>query len=286
VDHEILVQRTLPDQIKNRDSIRHGLVSLASIFTIGRLLCGVFSVVSTFRGMHLIAEPAGLHEGLLAFDDAACAVFWGILCDGLDGPVARLTGRASDFGRELDSLVDVLTFGMAPTLLAMFWGVEPVQRMLGSVPSHLLSAAGWAVGCGFLLSGVGRLARFNLMAEQKGNHGQAVGLAIPCAAAVVAAVIHFARRPPDSWQGAVAWLALMALLSLLMVSRTPYETLHSFPSTLRRATVLFPLGGFLLWAVWYHSVHLLLIAAVGYAVSGPLVYAAAFFRSRSTWSRQ
>lgn len=65
-----------------------------------------------------------------------------------------------------------------------------------------------------------------------------------------------------------------------------YETLHSFPSTLRRATVLFSLGGFLLWAVWYHSVHLLLIAAVGYAVSGPLLCAAAFFRSRSTWSRQ
>lgn len=70
---------------------------------------------------------------------------------------------------------------MAPTLLAIFWGVEPVQPTLGTVPAHLLSAAGWAVGFGFLLSGVGRLARFNLMAEQKSNHGQAVGLAIPCA---------------------------------------------------------------------------------------------------------
>lgn len=99
------MQRTLPDQIKNRDSIRHGLVSLASIFTIGRLLCGVFSIASTFRGMHLSAKPAGLHQGLLAFDHAARAVFWGIRCDGLDGPVARLTGRASDFGRELDSPV-------------------------------------------------------------------------------------------------------------------------------------------------------------------------------------
>jgi CDP-diacylglycerol--serine O-phosphatidyltransferase len=166
------------------------LASLASVFTIGRLVCGFLAIVLTFKGMSQISAPTDSSHGLLAFDGAASAIFWGILCDCLDGVVARLTGRASDFGREMDSLVDILTFGMAPALLGLFWGVVPVQRTLDRMPGELLNVAGALVANAFLVCGVARLARYNLMAEQaKGDANQAVGLAIPGAAAVLAAVI-------------------------------------------------------------------------------------------------
>ncbi len=272
---------TVPNQTKNRDSVWHGLISLPSVFTIGRIVCGFFAVASTFKGMHFALEAGGWDRGVLAFDRAAEAIGLGIVCDCLDGFVARLTGKASDFGRELDSLVDVLTFGLAPALMVFFWGVMPVQLTLSTGPARALGAAGWIVACTFLVCGVGRLARFNLMAQQDSSHTHFVGLAIPGGGAVIASVIHFTKHPPADWQRGVAWLVLVVTLALLMVSRVRYPTLHAFPFVLRRIGFLVPLLGLTFWAVWYYSEQTLLIMAICYAISGPLAYVGTLLRSQT-----
>lgn len=262
----------------NRDSISYGLLSLASVFTIGRLLFGVLAIVSTFEGGQFVSQTSRMAQATVALDRAACAIFWGVLCDGLDGLVARLTARASVFGTELDSLVDVITFGLAPAFLVMFWGVAPVEHILDARSAQVLTSVGWTVSCGFLVAGVARLARFNVMHEQKRNTRHAVGLAIPCAAAAVAASVHFLKRPPASERGALLWLAFVALLSILMVSRIPYQTLHAVPGILRRPAVVAFMGCLLLAAVWYYSGQLFLVMALAYAISGPLVYVVTSFQ--------
>jgi len=281
IGDEILSEQTLPSSIKNRDSIWHGLISLPSVFTIGRIVCGFFAVASTFKGTHLAAEGGDWGRSMIAFDRAAEAIGLGIVCDCLDGFVARLIGRASDFGRELDSLVDVLTFGLAPALMVFFWGITPVQLRLGAGQARALGAAGWVVACTFLVCGIGRLARFNLMAQQDDGQTHFVGLAIPGGAAVIASVIYFAKRPPADWQQGVAWLVLVVTLALLMVSRVRYPTLHALPFVLRRARYLVPLLGLTFWAVWYHSEQTLLTIAVCYAISGPLTYVGTLLRPQT-----
>lgn len=269
------MQRTKPIQTKDSDSIWHGLISLPSVFTIGRVVCGFFSVALTFKGMHLASQPGSWDLGVLAFDHASEAIGLGIVCDCLDGFVARLTGRASDFGRELDSLVDVLTFGLAPALLAVYWGIVPLQPNLSALPARVLGAAGWIVACTFLVCGVGRLARFNLQAEKDCSHTYFVGLAVPGGGAVIAAVVHFAKHPPNDWQRGVAWLVLVAILALLMVSRIRYLTFHAFP--LRRIGFLVPLLGLIFLGVWFYSEQILLIMAICYALSGPVTYVGSLF---------
>ena len=273
----------MPDDDLNngrRYSITHGLISLASIFTVGRLVCGFFAINSTYTGLLRNSAMATRDAGSGAFDRAACAIFIGILCDGLDGLVARLTGRASDFGREMDSLVDIVTFGMAPALLGLFWGVLPAQQSLAGSARQALGVAGWIAACAFLVSGVGRLARFNLMQETESNKDHALGLAIPCAAAVVAAIIHIVKHPIQTWPFALGWLGLYVFLSFLMVSRLQYETLRAFPHSLRRGPVLLLLGILAVWLVWLYSGPVLLAAAAGYAISGPLAYLTNLFRSQ------
>jgi CDP-diacylglycerol--serine O-phosphatidyltransferase len=97
---------------------RRGIYILPSLFTVGTLVCGYFAILSTLKGTQMLAAGIGAGLSLVAFDNAAKAIGWAILFDGLDGRIARLTNSTSDFGREFDSLADVITFGVAPAFLA------------------------------------------------------------------------------------------------------------------------------------------------------------------------
>jgi CDP-diacylglycerol--serine O-phosphatidyltransferase len=92
---------------------RKGMYILPSLFTTGNLAAGFYAILQVMHGT--VAEP-------WHFDFAAKAIGFAVLFDGLDGRIARLTNTSSDFGRELDSLADVITFGVAPALLAYMWG--------------------------------------------------------------------------------------------------------------------------------------------------------------------
>src|SRR6201999_2203394 len=139
----------------------------------------------------------------------------------LDGRIARMTNTTSDFGREMDSLADVITFGIAPAVLGYTWGVQVAQPS-AILPDH---RAGYFIAFLFLLCGAARLARFNVQTNPvPSNPGRPdrkyfVGLPIPAAAGMVAAIVFVADSyPVTSFYQSAIWLTLLALLSFLMVS--------------------------------------------------------------------
>src|SRR5262245_47411018 len=136
-----------------RRGIKRGIYIIPSAFTIGNILCGFYAVINSLKGYQ--ALPHTEHATQL-FDHAAQAIGIAVLLDSLDGNIARMTKTTSEFGVELDSIADVLSFGIAPALLAYTWGY-------GS--THGLERFAWGVSFFFLICGALRLARFNVMAR-------------------------------------------------------------------------------------------------------------------------
>ncbi|MGB7265348.1 MAG: CDP-alcohol phosphatidyltransferase family protein, partial [Terracidiphilus sp.] len=138
---------------RNQARLRRGMYLLPSLFTAGSLGAGYFSITQTIAA---ITRDTPMH-----LDWAAIAILFAIPFDALDGRIARMTNTASDFGRELDSLADVITFGMAPSLLAFVWGFHFLPDSLNAQLRMHLIQAGAFICFLFLLSGASRLARFN-----------------------------------------------------------------------------------------------------------------------------
>ena len=143
-------------QIKSKPypRLRRGMYLLPSIFTAGNIAAGFFSITQTIDA---ISGDAQRH-----LDWAAIAILFAIPFDALDGRIARMTNTTSDFGRELDSLADIVAFGMAPSLLALVWGFHFLPDSLNAkLHMHLLQAGAFICFL-FLLGGASRLARFNI----------------------------------------------------------------------------------------------------------------------------
>jgi len=162
-------------------------------------------------------------------NNAAIAIGFAVLFDGLDGRIARMTNTTSDFGRELDSLADAITFGVAPALLAWTWGFFLMPEMTlwdWHVHWHVKLTQLGSIACFlFLVAGASRLARFNITSNpQPSNPGRPgkkyfVGMPIPAGAGVIAAVVHFREGEPlASWYMALTWFAMVTLVGYLMVS--------------------------------------------------------------------
>jgi CDP-diacylglycerol---serine O-phosphatidyltransferase len=204
-------------QARKRARLRRGMFLLPSLFTAGSLGAGYFSITQTINA---ISGDAQRH-----LDWAAIAILLAIPFDALDGRIARMTNTASDFGRELDSLADVITFGVAPSLLAFVWGFHFLSdSMNAQLHQHLLQAGAFICFL-FLLGGASRLARFNISHDpQPRNPGRPdrkyfVGMPIPAAAGLLAACVHLCYGIPNQyWWIAVPWLILVGLTGFLMVS--------------------------------------------------------------------
>jgi CDP-diacylglycerol--serine O-phosphatidyltransferase len=192
-----------------------GMYILPSLFTSGNMGAGFYAIVQV-----LYYAITNQHWHL---DHAAIAIGFAVLFDGLDGRIARMTGTSSDFGRELDSLADVITFGVAPAMLAWAWGFHGVPPVwLGNIK---LTQLGGIACFLFLVAGASRLARFNITSNpQPSNPGRPgkkyfVGMPIPAGAGVIAAMVHFRDGEPiGSWYTALTWVALVATVGYLMVS--------------------------------------------------------------------
>jgi CDP-diacylglycerol--serine O-phosphatidyltransferase len=241
------------------------------MFTIGTLICGYYAILSTFRGSMLLAAGTGAALALVAFDNAAKAIGWAIVFDGLDGRIARLTNSASEFGREFDSLADVITFGVAPALLAYAWGIRALHLAYGPATVQYLPQLGWIVTFAYAICGAARLARFNIDST-KGTQDRRffVGLPIPAAAGVVAAIVHWAKNPLDHWVYGVLGLAVMALLAFLMVSRVRYYSFKTLDLRRRRPYVVIIVLGLIAWSIFAFSEPVLLTLALTYLLSGPV----------------
>jgi CDP-diacylglycerol--serine O-phosphatidyltransferase len=225
-----------------RQRLRRGAYLLPSVFTIGNILLGFYAVVRGFRG---------------DFERAALLVFAAAFLDALDGRIARLTGTDSAFGREYDSLADVLTFGATPALLAYFWGL------------HDLGRVGWLVPVFFVVCTATRLARFNVQARIPEGR-DFVGLPAPAAAGALCSLLFFA--PDSEWRSWMASLLLLALLLLgmLMVSTFRYRSFKQLDLRRRWSyRLLLPLAALIL-VVTYHPPAFFLALAVLYTASGPL----------------
>ncbi|HEY4357964.1 MAG TPA: CDP-diacylglycerol--serine O-phosphatidyltransferase [Acidobacteriaceae bacterium] len=195
---------------------RRGMYVLPSLFTCGNVAAGYYAIIESIR-----ATPANYAP----FDHAALAIMLAVLFDGLDGRIARMTNTSSAFGRELDSLADVITFGVAPSILAYLWGVRLVLQTNYPIIENRLHHFGIVICFLFLICGACRLARFNISINpQPRNPGRPgrkyfVGMPIPAGAGVIAAVVHFEGGSPvsDLWLS-IVWLALIAGTGYLMVS--------------------------------------------------------------------
>ncbi len=257
-----------------RRGIRKGIYIIPSAFTIANILCGFYAVINAAIAFKDLAGPEAAH----LFDKAAIAIGFAVLFDGLDGRIARMTNTTSEFGVELDSIADVVTFGVAPAVLAYTWGY-------GSTPG--VEKLSWAVSFFFLICGALRLARFNVLARapkfaQAGNTPKLdkryfVGLPIPPAAGMLAALIHFAPQPFVSYgpaqQQLMSWLLLlgMGLLAVLMVSTLRYTSFKDIGLHTNKPFIALPLFSLFVALIWFHSQLMLLIFGVCYVTHGLLL---------------
>lgn len=262
-----------------RHPARRGMYVLPSLFTAGNIAAGYYAIMQALRGV-TTSDPS-------CFDHAALAIVFAVLFDGLDGRIARLTNTASAFGRELDSLADVITFGVAPSLLAYLWGVRMVRPSGHPEIDLRIMHFGLVVCFLFLISGACRLARFNVTVNPKPrNPGRPdrkyfVGMPIPAGAGVVAAVIHFENGSPiyNIWLS-LLWFTLIACVGFLMVSSWRFWSGKEIDVGQRkpgRLLVLIALVGCILW--WESEIALLAMAMI-YLVSGVIA------RIAYSWGRR
>ena len=197
--------------------LRRGMYLLPSLFTVGNIAAGFFSITETIKS---ITGDARTH-----LDWAAIAIVFAIPFDALDGRIARMTNTTSEFGKELDSLADAITFGVAPSLLALIWGFHFLPDSMNPQLHQHLQQAGAFICFLFLIGGVSRLARFNISHDaQPRNPGRPdrkyfVGMPIPAAAGLLASTVHVCYGYPvlALWV-AIPWLFLVGLSGFLMVS--------------------------------------------------------------------
>jgi CDP-diacylglycerol---serine O-phosphatidyltransferase len=262
---------------------RRAAYALPTLFTAGNVFLGFYAILEAFQGaMGILTNIAGAQ---LHFQVAAISIGAAVILDGLDGRIARMTNTVSDFGREMDSLADVITFGLAPAVLAFTWGVQFIEMPDNPEGLERLRQGGYFFVFLFLLCGAMRLARFNIqknpMPKNPGRPDRKyfVGLPIPSAAATVASIVYAAgSNPLRAWPVAVAWLALMFLLAFLMVSTWRYPSFKDLNLTKPRSPLTFVMIASLIYLVWMFPQPVLLGLSVVYVASGILLRAGGIMR--------
>ena len=274
-------------QRRMRRRFRKGVFVVPSLLTTANIFCGFYSVMESLAGVHALSanDVLGATEH---FDRAAINIAFSWLFDNLDGRIARMAGATSEFGIELDSIADVLSFGLAPALLAYAWGYGQIDG---------LHKVAWAVSFLFIICGALRLARFNVQARQpkpdlppknpKMDKKAFVGMPIPAAGALIAAIVHFAPTPVVHVSGlrfsvlgralvidgkvyAVALIVLVACLALLMVSTIRHSTFKWLSSRSHHPRLLILVLAILVVGIWLYSQWIMLFFATAYASHGVL----------------
>lgn len=235
------------------ESMRKGIYILPNLFTTGSLFAGFYSMV------------AGINQD---YRVAAIWLFAALVCDGLDGKVARATGTTSKFGVEYDSLADLVAFGVAPGLLMYLWALKPFGRL------------GWLAAFLFVVCGALRLARFNVQVETVESK-RFVGLPIPAAASMVASTVLFFHHMgwPSSYKK-LAILILIYFLAFLMVSSVKYYSFKD-PELIKKQPFGFlVLAVLLLIIIAAEPAIMMFVLFVCYILSGPITFLVTLPRRR------
>ena len=183
------------------EKLKKGVFLIPSLFTAGKIMCGFFSIVSTINGEYV---------------QAVFFIILANLLDVIDGYAARLTNTTSQFGVELDSLADVVSFGVAPAVLVYFWALVPWGNW------------GWLAACTYVVCGALRLARFNVQSKSLPK-SHFVGLPIPAAAEMIAATVlmYYYMGGEGAANKQLTLLLVIYGLALLMVSGFQYLSVKS-----------------------------------------------------------
>jgi len=264
------------DEVGGPRRPRKGLYILPSLFTAGNMAAGYYAISQAVQG----SAADAWH-----FDHAAKAIGFAILFDGFDGRIARMTNTTSAFGRELDSLADVIAFGVAPAVLAWMWGFRMLPPMNDSDLRSRIIQLGAIATFIFLMAGASRLARFNIQVNpQPSNPGRPgrkyfVGMPIPAGAGVVAAVVHLVQgNPLTIWWLSLGWGVFVFAIAFLMVSTWRFYSFKEInlrePRNFRWIIVF---GG-LIALGWFFSQYVLFVLALIYTLSGVLARLSFVFR--------
>ena len=263
-------QKSMPfaqDKRRNR-RLRRGIFLIPSLFTVAKLLIGNYASIAALVG------------GKEDFDHAAKAIGLAILFDSLDGRIARMTGTNTEFGVQFDSLADVVSFGIAPAILAYAWGFR--YAFAGTPEFHQLGGFAWLCCLTFLICSAWRLARFNVKGMEPGGNKNFVGMPTPAAAGVVASIVHACHwyGPLTERQWAIAWFALLPVLGGLMTSTVRYYSFKDIPWTKKQPSITIILLFLLVGVIWRYSEFALVIMAGTYAVAGLVLHVVRFLRHR------
>lgn len=234
--------------------MRKGVYILPNLFTTGNLFCGFWAVISVF------------HE---KFYYAAVAILLASVFDVLDGKVARLSGATSKFGVQYDSLADLISFGVAPALLAFSWALRPYGRF------------GWLAAFLFVVCGALRLARFNVMSAA-GDTKYFKGLPIPAAATMIAlTILLYLRLIETGWVKDIVILIMIYVLAFLMVSNIRYVSFKEFDLARRKPFSLFIFIVLSMVVIVMEPVIVLFGFILTYTLSGPIQMTRAWYKKRA-----
>src|SRR5690242_20113302 len=223
-----------------RARFRRGVYLLPSLFTMGNMFCGYICIVYAMRG---------------DYESAAPFIGVAVVLDMLDGRIARMTGSASAFGVEFDSLADVISFGVAPAILAYAWGLAPLGRI------------GLAAGFLFVSAAAMRLARFNIQTGSGADKRYFVGMPSPAAAGVLASTVYAYPWGLYDYRAALPVLAMVLTPAVLMVSTIRFRSFKTPDLQSRRPYTVLILIAAVIAAVWAHPRAVLVIMAYTYLAS-------------------
>lgn len=278
-----------------RRGVKKGLYLIPSVFTAANIGMGFYAVMAAARGFQFIGT--GVDQDLVRasayLDNAAMAIGWAVLFDMLDGRIARMTKTTTEIGVQLDSIADVVTFGLAPAVLAYVWGYGATLQEGSDL--HRLA---WFLSFMYLMCGAFRLARFNVQSSRprilaegtiKVDKKSFVGLPIPVAGGLIAALIHFKPQPLITYGVdrarlySVLLMLLVGALSILMVSTlrfSSFKTVGTRRRSMRTSMVVVAVG----MLIFLYSRYVLLGLVSLYILHGLASRVVGMFRKRSETS--
>jgi len=243
-----------PDVRKN---IRRGVYIVPTLFTMLNIFFGFRSIVNSMRAAE--AMTAGrMALAVTCFEIACVSLLIAAVFDTFDGLIARQLGATSEFGKEYDSLADVVTFGCAPAVLVYAWGLHPLGKL------------GVGIAFLFLVSVSLRLARFNVMTG-KSDYRYFVGLPSPAGALTIAALIYYAPAPVLDRRFAIVILILTACTAFAMVSPIRWRAQKGINFQKGRSLMYVVVLAAILAVAWAWPRPFGLVLAISYLASGPLV---------------
>jgi CDP-diacylglycerol---serine O-phosphatidyltransferase len=232
---------------------KRGVYLLPSMFTVANLFCGYACVVYSTQS---------------DFDTAALFIGIAMVLDTLDGFVARLTKSSTAFGVELDSLADVVSFGLAPAILAFTWGLWPLRRL------------GWAAGFIYVTAAAMRLARFNIQTATAIDKRYFVGMPSPAAASVIASTVYLYPYGLQEREAALPALAMVIVPALLMVSTIRFRSVKAIDVGWRRSYLALFLVAVAISLIASHPRIALVVLSYAYVAGALIGWALSRWRAR------